>query len=413
MRVLVVGAGAREHAIVRGLVADDDVSEVIAAPGNPGIAEDATNHPVAADDVPGLVALAQAEQVDLVVVGPEAPLVAGLADQLAAAGVACCGPSAAAAKLEGSKEFAKQVMAAAGVPTAACRMCSDEAAVVAAMDEFGAPFVVKADGLAGGKGVIVTDDRDAALAHARKYLAKSAVLVEEFLDGPEFSVFCLVDGDTVVALPAAQDYKRVGDGGAGPNTGGMGAISPVPFVADDVVADVVRLVAQPTVDAMRAQGTPFVGVLYCGLAMTSAGIKVVEFNVRFGDPDGNVTLARVASPLGGLLMACARGELADQPAIQVRDEAAVTVVLASENYPGTPVTGRSITGGVADRDGSYVLHAGTAIDGDQLLSSGGRVLSTVGLARDADAARLAAYSHVADISLEGGHFRTDIGSQSR
>lgn len=411
MKVLVIGSGAREHALVRALGNDELVTQVVCAPGNPGIAQDVECLALDVGDVAACVAVAQQTAADLVVVGPEAPLVAGVGDALAAQGIDCVGPSAAAARLEGSKQFAKDVMLAAGVPTAASLWCVSETELVEALDRFGAPYVVKADGLAGGKGVVVTDDRDAALAHGQQCLAKaSAVLVEEFLDGPEFSVFCVTDGTTVRVLGAAQDYKRVGDGGEGPNTGGMGAYSPVPWVTPEMLTQVEQQVAQPVVDWLRESGTPYVGVLYCGLANTSNGIRVVEFNVRFGDPDGNVVLARLTSPLGELLSRCVEGTLAEAPPVSCVPEAAVTVVLAAAGYPAAPRTGDVVAGELSDRDGSYVLYAGVQRDGENLVSGGGRVLSTVALAGEFAAARTVAYAHLRDISLLGGHFRTDIAA---
>ncbi len=338
MKILVVGTGAREHALVRALALDPQVTELHAAPGNPGIAASATTHPVDALDGAAVAALAVGLGVDLVVVGPEAPLVAGVADAVRDAGVAVFGPSAAAARLEGSKAFAKEVMAAAGVPTAEPRVVATAQEAAAALDAFGAPYVVKDDGLAAGKGVVVTDDRAAALAHALACLDKPGgrVVVEEFLDGPEVSLFVLSDGAHVVPLVPAQDFKRVGDGDAGPNTGGMGAYSPLPWAPAGLVDEVVARVAQPTVDEMARRGTPFAGVLYCGLALTSRGVRVIEFNARFGDPETQVVLARLATPLAGVLAAAAHGALAELPALEWRDDAAVTVVVASAGYPESP-----------------------------------------------------------------------------
>lgn len=410
MKFLLVGSGAREHAMARGLAADSFVSELHITPGNPGMATCGTVHDVPAGDVDALVALAGTLSADIVVVGPEAPLVDGLADKLASAGIRCCGPTAAAAQLEGSKAFAKDVMTAAGVPTAEATQCSTLDEVRAACDKFGAPHVVKADGLAGGKGVIVTENLDEAIAFTEPLLAKdgASVLVEEYLDGPEFSVFCLSDGEHVIALEPAQDYKRVHDGGLGPNTGGMGAYSPLPWAEDDLAAEVSARVAQPVIEEMAKRGTPFVGVLYCGLALTSKGIKVIEFNVRFGDPDANVVLARLTSPLGELLYSCTTGDLDHQHPITFDDRAAVTVVLASEGYPSTPVTGRTITGDLTDTPTSYILHAGTKQTDDGLLASGGRVLGATALGDSVEEARAAAYSRLRTISLEGGHSRSDI-----
>nr|WP_246247672.1 phosphoribosylamine--glycine ligase [Cellulomonas septica] len=364
----------------------------------------------------------------MVVVGPEAPLVAGVADAVRAAGIPVFGPSAEAARLEGSKAFAKDVMAAAGVPTAEPRVASTVDEVAAALDAFGPPYVVKEDGLAAGKGVVVTDDRALALEHGRACVEKEGgrAVVEEYLDGPEVSLFVLSDGATVVPLVPAQDFKRALDGDAGPNTGGMGAYSPLPWAPDGLVDEVLDLVARPTVDEMARRGTPFVGVLYCGLALTSKGTRVVEFNARFGDPETQVVLPRLATPLAGVLLAAATGALADLPPLEWRDDAAVTVVVASHGYPGTVRGGDPITG-VEDAEalpGVHVLHAGTAlrqnpagdddsqVDGAHLVSNGGRVLSVVGVGADLAAARAAAYAGVEQIELAGSHHRSDIAASA-
>ncbi|GAA1878505.1 phosphoribosylamine--glycine ligase [Lapillicoccus jejuensis] len=414
MVVLVLGSGAREHALVRTLLDDDGVDTVVAAPGNPGIAAEpgASCRAIDPTDPAAVVALADELRPSLVVVGPEAPLVAGVADALRAASYDVLGPSAEAARLEGSKAFAKEVMAAAGVPTALAHVCTTDAEVTDALDAFGAPYVVKEDGLAAGKGVVVTDDRDAALEHARACLARPGgrVVVEEYLDGPEVSVFCVSDGTSVVALPPAQDFKRVGDGDAGPNTGGMGAYSPLDWAPADLAEQVLARVAQPTVDEMRRRGTPFVGVLYVGLALTSRGMRVVEFNVRFGDPDGQVSLARLRTPLGRLLTAAATGTLDELGPLRVSPDAAVTVVLAAPGYPAAPTTGGPLTGldEAAAVDGAWVLHAGTRLDRDALVSAGGRVLGVVATGGTLAAARTTAYDALSRIHLDGGHHRTDI-----
>jgi phosphoribosylamine--glycine ligase len=413
VKVLVLGSGAREHALVRALAADPTVTGLYAAPGNAGIARDATVHACDLTDPFAPTALARELGIDLVVVGPEGPLVIGAADHLREAGFVTFGPGAQAARLEGSKAFAKEVMAAAGVPTAMAHVCDTVEEAEAAFDAFGAPYVVKDDGLAAGKGVVVTDDRTLALAHARECLAKPGgrVVVEEYLDGPEVSLFCLSDGEHVVPLQPAQDFKRVFDGDQGPNTGGMGAYSPLPWAPADLVADVVARVVQPTVDELRHRGTPFVGVVYAGLALTSRGLRVIEFNARFGDPETQVVLARLRTPLAHVLLAASTGGLHDLEDLRWRDGAAVTVVVAAENYPDTPVTGRVIGGlDAADQvDGAYVLHAGTAYGSDRaVISIGGRVLSVVGVGADLADARERAYEALDLVQLEGSHARSDI-----
>jgi phosphoribosylamine---glycine ligase len=418
VRVLVLGSGAREHALVAGLARDPQVTEVLAAPGNPGIAALARCLPVDPVDGPAVAAVACERAADLVVVGPEAPLVNGVADAVREAGIACFGPSAAAARLEGSKAFAKEVMEQAGVPTAAARVCRDLHDVEAALDAFGAPHVVKDDGLAAGKGVVVTDDRAAAIAHAATCLGHGVregqaarVVVEEYLDGPEVSLFCVTDGSQVVPLAPAQDFKRLQDGDAGPNTGGMGAYSPLPWAPAGLAEEVVERVAQPTVDAMRSRGTPFAGLLYVGLALTTRGLRVVEFNARFGDPETQVVLARLRTPLGALLAAAANGDLAGLGPLDWSPDAAVTVVVASAGYPATPRTGDVLDGldEAAAVPGAALLHAGTAVDDrGRVVSAGGRVLSVVGTGADLAAARATAYEAVSRIRLDGGQHRADI-----
>ena len=409
MDVLVIGSGAREHALCRSLRADAKVDQLHCAPGNAGIAEIASTHAVDVADPQSVAALAKNLAVDLVVVGPEVPLVVGAADAVRAAGIACFGPSMRAAQLEGSKAFAKEVMTAADVPTARAHVCTTADEAAAALDDFGPPYVVKDDGLAAGKGVVVTSDRAEALAHAA---ACSRVVVEEYLDGPEVSLFCVTDGTTVVALASAQDFKRVGDGDTGPNTGGMGAYSPLPWVNGDLAERVLAEVARPTIDEMRKRGTPFSGLLYVGLAMTNAGMRVVEFNARFGDPETQVVLARLQSSLLDLLLASAQGELDTLKPLGWSDDAAVTVVVAAEGYPLSPRAGDVIDGldEANALENSYVLHAGTAKDGDSIVSSGGRVLSVVGQGRDVESAREAAYRAVAAIKINGSHHRTDIAA---
>ncbi|WP_171168412.1 phosphoribosylamine--glycine ligase [Streptomyces sp. I05A-00742] len=411
MKVLVIGGGAREHALCRSLSLDPDVTALHCAPGNAGIAAVAEVHPVDALDGAAVAELAASLGADLVVVGPEAPLVAGVADAVRERGIPAFGPSAEAARLEGSKAFAKSVMASANVPTARSYVCTTPAEIDAALDAFGAPYVVKDDGLAAGKGVVVTSDLDVARAHA---LACDQVVIEEFLDGPEVSLFAVTDGDTVVPLQPAQDFKRALDGDQGPNTGGMGAYSPLPWADPKLVDEVLETVLRPTVDELRRRGTPFSGLLYAGLAITSRGVRVIEFNARFGDPETQVVLARLKTPLAALLHAAATGTLASFPPLRWTDGAAVTVVIASHNYPGVPRTGDAIEG-LAEADaveGAYVLHAGTARDAASggVVSAGGRVLSVTGTGEGIPEARERAYEAVSRVRLPGGQYRTDIAA---
>ncbi|MFV2121532.1 phosphoribosylamine--glycine ligase, partial [Streptomyces sp. Act-28] len=407
MKVLVIGGGAREHALCRSLSLDPDVTALHCAPGNAGIAEVAELHQVDALDGAAVARLAGDLEADLVVVGPEAPLVAGVADAVRAAGIPCFGPSREAARLEGSKAFAKDVMASAGVPTARSYVCATPAEIDEALDAFGPPYVVKDDGLAAGKGVVVTGDLAEARAHA---LSCERVVVEEYLDGPEVSLFAITDGTTVLPLAPAQDFKRALDGDEGPNTGGMGAYSPLPWADPKLVDEVMSTVLQPTVDELRRRGTPFSGLLYAGLAITSRGVRVIEFNARFGDPETQVVLARLRTPLAGVLLHAANGTLDSEPPLAWRDEAAVTVVVAAHNYPGTPRTGDPITGldEVAELDAphAYVLHAGTKRDGDAVVSAGGRVLSVTATGEDLARARERAYAAVGRIRLDGSGHRT-------
>ncbi|GAA4139025.1 phosphoribosylamine--glycine ligase [Actinomadura keratinilytica] len=412
MRVLVLGSGGREHAIARALSLDPAVTALHCAPGNPGTAALGDNHALNATDPTAVVALARRLRAELVVVGPEAPLMAGVGDALREAGIPCFGPDRAAARIEGSKAFAKEVMAAAGVPTAASHVCESAQQAEAALDAFGPPYVVKDDGLAAGKGVVVTEDRDEALRHAA---ACGRVVIEEFLDGPEVSLFALCDGGNAVPLLPAQDFKRAYDGGKGPNTGGMGAYTPLPWAPAGLVDEVMDAVVRPTVTELRRRETPYVGVLYAGLALTSKGVRVVEFNARFGDPETQVVLDRLATPLGGLLQACAIGGLDPATRLEWRPGAAVTVVLAAENYPASPTKGDAITGleEAAQVPDAYVLHAGTAVGPDGgLVSAGGRVLNVVGTGADLTQARERAYEALGRIGLRGSHHRTDIALQA-
>jgi len=404
LKVLLIGSGGREHALAQALTRDPQLQELHAAPGNPGIANFATLHDIDIDNNSQVLALAVQLAVDLVVIGPEKPLVNGLADELRSAGIATFGPSASAATLEGSKDFAKQVMHDAGVPTARSFTCTTKAEMEAALDTFGAPYVVKHDGLAAGKGVVVTRDRQIALDHA--YLS-TRVVIEEFLDGPEVSLFGISDGTTILAMQPAQDFKRVFDGDHGPNTGGMGAYSPLPWAPADIVEQTMIQVLQPTIIEMSARGTPFVGLLYAGLALTTKGIKVIEFNARFGDPETQVLLPRLQTPLATLLYQAATGRLGAAPALAWSSDAAVTVVLAAAGYPNTPRTGDPITG-IASVQSAFVYQAGTALKDGVLHSAGGRVLSVTGIGADLAAARSEAYAGISQITLQGAHYRGDI-----
>jgi phosphoribosylamine--glycine ligase len=414
MRTLVIGTGGREHALVLALSADPAVSEVHAAPGNPGMATIATLHEVDPMDGTAVAALARVIDAGLVIIGPEAPLVAGVADAVTAAGIPCFGPSAAAARIEGSKAFAKDIMTAAGVPTAEARLCTTPDDVAAALDAFGPPYVVKDDGLAAGKGVIVTDDRQAAIDHAA---GCGRVIVEEFLDGPEVSLFALcswseADGTTVYPLQPAQDFKRIFDGDHGPNTGGMGAYTPLTWVPVDLVDEVTRTVLRPTVDEMARRGTPFKGLLYAGLALTSKGVRVVEFNARFGDPETQPLLALLDSPLSPLLLGAATGTLADVPPPTWKRGAAVTVVMASKGYPESSSKGDVIVGTetLAHDPHVHVIHAGTALIDGHLVTAGGRVLAVTATGSDVADARAQAYEGVAMISFPGAQWRRDIAA---
>jgi phosphoribosylamine--glycine ligase len=415
VRILVLGSGAREHAIVTALLAEEAGHEVVAAPGNAGIATVAET--VGLDIFNGALVAGYARDhgFDLVVVGPEAPLVAGVADPIRAAGVPVFGPGRAAAALEGSKAFAKRIMDAAAVPTGRAIRAEDLDAVADALDELGAPHVIKADGLAAGKGVLVTRNRGAALAHAEHYLQQGPVLVEEFLDGREVSLFFLADGHDVLPLSPAQDYKRVGDGDTGPNTGGMGAYSPLPWLDDHdaFVEEVLDTIARPTVRALEAEGTPFIGLLYCGLIVTDAGVRVIEFNARFGDPETQVVLPRLETPLSGLLLAAATGGLGKLPYPRFSDDAAVIVVLASEGYPDEPITGRTIEGleDAAAIPGVTIAHAATALVDDRFVATGGRVLGVVARGAGIASARDAAYEAIGRVRLEGSFYRTDIAAE--
>jgi phosphoribosylamine--glycine ligase len=402
MKILLVGSGGREHALALGLQADSACTELHVAPGNPGIAEFAQIHPLAVTDNSAISALAQSLSVDLVVIGPEVPLVNGAADAIRALGIPVFGPSKAAAHLEGSKDFAKGVMRDAGVPTAHSFTCTTESEIVKALDTFGAPYVVKDDGLAAGKGVVVTSDQEVALKHA---LACERVVIEEYLDGPEISLFGISDGRNILAMQPAQDFKRAYDNDEGPNTGGMGAYSPLPWAPEDIVEETYEKVLAPMVAEMAARGTPFVGLLYAGLALTKNGIRVIEFNARFGDPETQVLIPRLQTPLATLLYNAATDNL-DDTVLNWRDESAVTVVLASEGYPESPKIGATID--IPTCMETTIYHAGTAHTKDGLVSNGGRVLTITGLGRDLKEAREKAYSTITKILLDKSFFRSDI-----
>jgi phosphoribosylamine--glycine ligase len=406
LKVLLIGSGGREHALAQALKRDPQLKELHVAPGNPGIAEIATIHTVDVDDNQAVVALAKNLEIELVVIGPEKPLVQGLADSLRAAGIPTFGPSAIAASLEGSKDFAKQVMHDAGVPTARSFTCTTKSEMEAALDAFGAPYVVKHDGLAAGKGVVVTNDRQIALDHA--YLSPR-VVIEEFLDGPEVSLFGISDGTTILALQPAQDFKRALDGDLGPNTGGMGAYSPLPWAPEDIVEQTLIQVLNPTIAEMKARDTPFIGLLYAGLALTEKGLRVIEFNARFGDPETQVLLPRLKTPLATLLFQAATGSLNEAAPLEWSSESAVTIVLAAPGYPSAPSIGEPITGiDSLEVKGVSVFHAGTTLKDGVLHSAGGRVLTITGVGSTLELARTKAYQAISTIGLTGSHYRNDI-----
>ena len=403
MKILLVGSGGREHALGVGLQADPACTELHVAPGNPGIAQFAQCHPLVITDNQAILELAQQLHVDLVVVGPEVPLVNGVADILRAAGIAVFGPSKAAAQLEGSKNFAKEVMRDAGVPTAHSFTCTTQQEIEIALDAFDAPYVVKDDGLAAGKGVVVTNDRQEALEHA---LACKRVVIEEYLDGPEVSLFGISDGTIIVPMQPAQDFKRALDGDQGPNTGGMGAYSPLPWAPSDIIEDTHKQVLAPMIAEMAARGTPFVGLLYAGLALTDHGTRVIEFNARFGDPETQVLIPLLKTPLATLLYNAATGNLKGTT-LDWNDDSAVTVVLAAEGYPAAPKSGGVITGFSAIDD-VQIYHAGTSTTEQGVVASGGRVLTVTGIGEDLTEARNRAYRAISQIRLSGSFYRTDI-----
>jgi phosphoribosylamine---glycine ligase len=403
MKILLVGSGGREHALGVGLQADPACTELHVAPGNPGIAQFAQCHPLVITDNQAILELAQQLQIELVVIGPEVPLVNGVADILRAAGIAVFGPSKAAAQLEGSKNFAKEVMRDAGVPTAHSFTCTTQHEIEIALDAFDAPYVVKDDGLAAGKGVVVTNDRQEALEHA---LACRRVVIEEYLNGPEVSLFGISDGTTIVPMQPAQDFKRAYDGDKGPNTGGMGAYSPLPWAPSDIVEDTHKQVLAPMIAEMAARGTPFVGLLYAGLALTDHGTRVIEFNARFGDPETQVLIPLLKTPLATLLYKAATGDLAGTT-LEWKEDSAVTVVLAAQGYPTSPISGSTISG-FTHFDNVQIYHAGTLSTEQGLASSGGRVLTVTGIGEDLTEARNRAYRAISQISLTGSFYRSDI-----
>lgn len=404
VRILVLGSGAREHAIVKALIRTGTPSEnIVCSPGNEWIAKEVeVRSGIDATDRLEVVKVALEERVDLAVIGPEAPLVAGVADALREQGIAVFGPSQEAAQLEGSKNFAKEIMAAAEVPTGMAHQCTTIEEVEHALDQFGAPYVVKADGLAAGKGVIVTSDKQAALEHAGNYIS-GGVLVEEFLDGQEVSLFFLADGKSVMPLSPAQDYKRAFDDDQGPNTGGMGAYSPIPWLPEGFVDEVTERIAEPVIRELARRGTEFVGLLYCGLIVTERGVKVIEFNARFGDPETQVVLRRLSSNLADLLLRAATGKLDVGPSAEFSKRKAVTVVLASEGYPTSAAPVREVSG----------IEAAEAMDDVEVCKASpiGRVLSVVGCGDSFQEARTLAYEGLSRISLEGGHYRSDIAAR--
>lgn len=409
LTVLVLGSGGREHALVRGLAADPTVAQIHVAPGNPGCEDLATNHEIDPLDSQAVVELAREVEASFVLIGPEAPLAAGISDALRQAGIPVFGPSKAAAQLESSKSFAKRVMEKAGVPTAGYVDCKSPEDVGVALEKFGAPYVVKHDGLEAGKGVLVTNDLEEAIEHATK---ADEVVIEEYLEGPEVSLFFVTDGQTALPMMPAQDFKRLLNDDRGPNTGGMGAYTPLPWLDDDFVDQVQREVADPVLAAMRDAGMPFVGLLYVGLAVTKDGPKVIEFNARFGDPETQVLIATLVTPLGQLLYSAATGKLAEFGRM-IFEGAAVCVVVAAEGYPVAPKKGGHLDL-PADTETAHVIHAGTARDPEgDIIANGGRVLTVVGLGKDVPAARNAAYNQLTEIEYADAIWRTDIASDKK
>ncbi len=420
MNILVVGGGGREHALVWKIAQSNLVDKVWCAPGNPGIASQAECVDIAADDIDGLLAFARRQQIDLTVVGPELPLALGIVDRFRREGLEIFGPDARAARLEGSKKFCKDIMAKYGVPTAAYGTFTDREQAVAFIREQGAPIVVKADGLAAGKGVVVARSEKEAIAAVDACMRDAAfgeagrtVVIEEFLDGEEASFIAFTDGKTILPLASSQDHKPVFDGDQGPNTGGMGAYSPAPVVTDAVHRQVVEEILQPLVAGMAAEGCPFNGILYAGLMIRDGRAKVLEFNVRFGDPECQPLLMRLKSDLVPVLQACVRGEL-DRVRLEWHDKAAVCVVMASGGYPGSYAKGYPISGleEAAAIDDLFVFHAGTGLENGRFVNRGGRVLGVTGLGSDIPTAIRKAYQGVKTISWQDVHYRTDIGKKA-
>jgi phosphoribosylamine--glycine ligase len=416
MNILLLGSGGREHALAWKLAQSAICETLYAAPGNPGITQYAELVALDATDHPGVAAFCEAKRIGLVVIGPEAPLVDGLADSLRFAGVPVFGPGKAAAQLEGSKAFTKELCDRAGIPTAAYARVKSEAEGLAALEKFGVPVVVKADGLAAGKGVTVAMTRAEADGAIREIFsgrfgsAGAEAVVEEFLEGEEASLFALTDGSTIVPFGSAQDHKRVGEGDTGPNTGGMGAYSPAPVLTPELEAEAITTIIAPTVRAMENEGTPYSGVLYAGLMLTAQGPKLIEYNCRFGDPECQVLMMRLDGDLGQILLACAENRLAAIGPARFSPETALTVVMAAEGYPGTPKAGGTIDGvGAAEATGAKVFHAGTALRDGALVASGGRVLNVTALGESVREAQARAYAAVDAIAAPELFCRRDIG----
>lgn len=415
MNILLLGSGGREHALAWQLAQSPSCSKLYAAPGNPGIAEEAELVELDAGDHDAVAGFCKAQQIGLVVIGPEAPLVDGLADSLRAAGIAVFGPSKAAAQLEGSKGFTKDLCERANIPTAKYVRTTSLEEAWGALKRFDAPFVLKADGLAAGKGVVIAETREEAqqalseMFEGKFGAAGAEVVIEEFLTGEEASLFALTDGETIVPFGTAQDHKRVGEGDTGPNTGGMGAYSPAPVLTEELQARVMREIVEPTVNTMRAEGMPYSGVLYAGLMLTPNGPQLIEYNARFGDPECQVLMMRLESDLAQVMLACAQGRLSEIDTPRLSGDFAMTVVMAAQGYPGTPTKGGAIDLGAAEDSGAKVFHAGTAMSEGKLTSSGGRVLNVTATGRNVTEARDTAYAAIAKIDFPDGFCRSDIG----